>query len=272
MDYLLRDARAAGVPYGEIDLNYLLNNIRISPKGMLGVDEKALAAAEHFLLARVFMHRVVCYHKTTFGFEEACRQLLRRVRDSGRYDEALAKDGTHILDICGSSDLRGFTDDYVDRTVYEAAKDHDPIIQILASCLVERRPPRLIAEIGGVEEKISDYTGGTVFKQKCRDGLEGLAKKYKLHVGQFLLCGPKPIKFEERGSLFSRADAEKLKPEEREELIMIFRRGNSEPQSIVDVGGSMIRSLSNQVFSIQRLYLVEGDLKFEKLQQLKSDV
>src|SRR5260370_11321835 len=25
LDYLLRDARAAGVPYGEIDLNYLLN-------------------------------------------------------------------------------------------------------------------------------------------------------------------------------------------------------------------------------------------------------
>ena len=78
LDYLLRDARAAGVPYGDIDLNYLLNNIRISPKGMLGVDaEGGSAAAEHFLLSRVFMHRVVYYHKTTYGFEEACRQLLR---------------------------------------------------------------------------------------------------------------------------------------------------------------------------------------------------
>lgn len=59
LDYLLRDARAAGVPYGEIDINYILNNIRISPKGVLGVESKALAAAEHFLLARQFMHRVV---------------------------------------------------------------------------------------------------------------------------------------------------------------------------------------------------------------------
>ena len=116
--------------------------------------------------------------------------------------------------------------------------------QTLASCLVERRPPRLLVEIGGVKKKTSDYTAGTVFKQKCRDGLEALARKYNLHVGQFLLCGPKPIKFEERGSLFSRADAEKLKPEEREELIMVFRKGNSEPQSIVDIGGSIIKSLS----------------------------
>lgn len=272
LDYLLRDARAAGVPYGEIDLNYLLNSIRISPKGMLGVDEKALAAAEHFLLARVFMHRVVYYHKTTYGFEEACRQLLRRVRDSGRYTEKLARNGNSVRAICGGSELRGFTDDYVDRIVYAAVDDQEPIIQILASCLVERRPPRLLVEIGGVEEKISDYTAGTVFKQKCRDGLEGLARKHRLHVGQFLLCGPKPIKFEERGSLFSRADAEKLKPEEREELIMVFRKGHQEPQSIVDVGGSIIKSLSNQVFSIQRLYLVERDLKPEKLELIRSEV
>lgn len=271
LNYLLRDARAAGVPYGEIDLNYLLNSIRISPKGMLGVDVKALAAAEHFLLSRVFMHRVVYYHKTTFGFEEACRQLLRRVRNSGRYDEMLAKDGQSVLDICGSSKLRGFTDDYVDRIIYKAAQD-EPIVKLLASCLVERRPPRLLVEIGGVEEKRSDYTAGTVFKQKCRDGLESLAKKHRLLVGQFLLCGPKPIKFEERGSLFSRADAENLKPEEREELIMVFRKGHAEPDSIVDVGGSIIKSLSNQVFSIQRLYLVEKDLKTEKLEQIRCEV
>ena len=74
LDYLLRDSRAAGVPYGNIDLDYLLNNIRISPKGAVGVELKALPAAEHFLLARLYMHRVVYYHKTTFGMEEACRR------------------------------------------------------------------------------------------------------------------------------------------------------------------------------------------------------
>jgi len=273
LDYLLRDARAAGVPYGEIDLNYLLNNIRISRKGMLGVDEKALAAAEHFLLSRVFMHRAVYYHKTTFGFEEACRQLLRRVRDSNRYKNLFAKDGDRIRKICGGLELRGFTDDYVDSVIYEAATDEsDPIIQILASCLVARRPPRLLGEICGLEEKTNQYPPSMFFKQKCRDGLRALANKYGLQVEQFLLCGPKPIKFEERGSLFSRAAAEDLKPEEREELIKVFLKGHGEPQSIVDIGGSIIKSLSNQVFSIQRLYLVESNLEPEKLQQIKNEV
>jgi HD superfamily phosphohydrolase len=257
LDYLLRDARAAGVPYGEIDLNYLLNSIRVSPKGMLGVGEKALAAAEHFLLARVFMHRVVYYHKTTYGFEEACRQLLRRVRDSGHYDDDLASDGDRILEICASPALRGFTDDYVDRIVFKAVDDEDPVIRILAKSIVERRPPRLLAECGGVEPKSSDHTAASVFRQKCRDNLKALARKHKLKEGQFLLCGPKPIKFEASGSLLSRAEAANLEPEEWTELIMVFRRGQDEPQSIVDVSGSIISGLSNQWFSIQRLYLVD---------------
>jgi HD superfamily phosphohydrolase len=52
---------------------------------MLGVSDKALTAVEHFLLARFFMHRSVYYHKTTFALEEACRQLLRRLRDRKKY-------------------------------------------------------------------------------------------------------------------------------------------------------------------------------------------
>ncbi len=272
LDYLLRDARAAGVPYGEIDLNYLLNNIKISPNGVLGFDEKALTAAEHFLLARVFMHRVVYYHKTTFGFEEACRQLLRRVRDCERYNDILANDGQRIQDICGTSELRGFTDDYIDRIIFKTSEDKDDVIRILATCLLERRPPRLLAEIAGIENKDGNFTAGSVFKQNCRNGLEALAQKHDLKLGQFLLCGPKPIKFEERGSLFSRANAEKLEPQEREELIMVFRRGKPEPESIVEFKGSIIHNLSNQVFSIQRLYLAELDLPPAKLELIRKEV
>lgn len=274
LDYLLRDARAAGVPYGEIDLNYLLTKTRISPKGMLGVEAKATPAAEHFLLARVFMHRVVYYHKTIFGFEEACRQLLRRVRESGRYETDLAKDGEEIRKLCSGPQLPGFTDDYVDRIIYKAANDDsDPTIKALASCLVRRQPPRLLAEVGGVEEKVSSMISVCAhFKQRCKDGLQALAKKHRLPLGRFLLCGPKPIKFEERGSLLSRFELEKLKPEEREELIMIFQKGDNEPRSLVDVDGSMIRGLSNQVFAIQRLYLVQRDLGSDKVNQIQNEV
>jgi len=56
LDYLIRDSRAAGVPYGLVDINYLLNSLGVSPSGLVGVSAKALPAAEQFLFARYFMH------------------------------------------------------------------------------------------------------------------------------------------------------------------------------------------------------------------------
>ncbi len=46
LDYLLRDSQATGVPYGRIDIDYLLNNLQVSSSGMLGISEKAIPAAE----------------------------------------------------------------------------------------------------------------------------------------------------------------------------------------------------------------------------------
>ncbi|MCE9552284.1 MAG: HD domain-containing protein [Planctomycetes bacterium] len=76
LDYLMRDAKAAGVPYGHIDVNYLINCLRVSQTGMLGVQYKAITALEHFTLARFFMHKAVYYHKTTYALEEACRPRM----------------------------------------------------------------------------------------------------------------------------------------------------------------------------------------------------
>jgi len=201
--------------------------------------------------------------------------LLRRVRGRERYNE-FAKNDSEIRTLCEGSKLRDFTDDYVDRIIVKAANDNnEPIIKFLATCLIQRRPPRLLVEISGVEAKPSNSNMvplGASFRQRCRDGLEALAKKYNLLPGQFLLCGPKPIKFEERGSLLTRSDVEKLKPEEKEELIMIFQRGEEEPRSIVEIESSIIRSLSNHVFTIQRLYLIENDLSEENLTKISDEV
>jgi hypothetical protein len=263
LDYLLRDSRAAGVPYGLIDLNYLLSNIRISPNGVLGVEMKALAAAEHFLLARLFMHRVVYYHKTIFGFEESCRQLLRRVRDSGRY--TIAADGNGIRELCGQSQLSSFTDDYVDRIIHEAAADpQDEVIRTLARCITSRIPPKLVGEVSGLQKKGDPVHAGVMFQKGCKAELAPLAAKFGLHIGQFLLCAPKPIKLEERGALLTRAEAEKLKPEERDELIKVFMPGSKEPKSIVEIDGSVIKYLSDYSFGIHRLYLADLSPDAEK--------
>ena len=49
MDYLIRDAIGTGVPFGRIDLEYLLTHLDADKDGKLGLEPKAATAAEHFM-------------------------------------------------------------------------------------------------------------------------------------------------------------------------------------------------------------------------------
>jgi HD superfamily phosphohydrolase len=195
LDFLLRDARAAGVPYGEIDLHYLLNNIRFDPSGRVGVSKKALSAAEHFLMARMFMYRTVYYHKTTFGFEEACRQLLKRCKQDGLCD--VPRSGNDIETICAAEDLASFTDSFLDTVIQDAATSSNEIVQALGKTIVSRRAPKLVFEVSEFTEKRHGaVTLCDFFLSECKARLAALAREAKVPIGQFLICSPKPIKIE----------------------------------------------------------------------------
>jgi HD superfamily phosphohydrolase len=69
LDYLRRDAFMCGVPYGEIDVDRLLNAIAVvrdpdTRAPTIGVAEKALSALESLLFAKYQMYRNVYWHHT----------------------------------------------------------------------------------------------------------------------------------------------------------------------------------------------------------------
>jgi hypothetical protein len=81
-DYLLRDAHATGVHYGDFDLGWLLRSLRFGlaegeAAPPLGIDgHKGLVAIEEFLLARFFMFQQVYFHKSTRAAEFMIRAAL----------------------------------------------------------------------------------------------------------------------------------------------------------------------------------------------------
>lgn len=99
-DYLLRDAHATGVRYGDYDLPWLLHSLRFSeaPPGEAGPADgaptlaidgaKGLSAIESFLLARCFMFQQVYFHKSTRSAEwmmgAILRRAIERLRDGDR--------------------------------------------------------------------------------------------------------------------------------------------------------------------------------------------
>lgn len=95
-DYLLRDAHATGVRYGEYDLDWLLRSIQFAPPLPLGgapglaIDgTKGIVALEAFVLARLFMFQQVYFHKATRAGEWMIGRILARA-------SALVRSGTHL--------------------------------------------------------------------------------------------------------------------------------------------------------------------------------
>jgi len=279
-DYLLRDSYATGVPYGQIDVNYLLNNLKVSPQKVVGFKEKALAAVEHFLLSRFFMHRVVYYHKTIYGMEEACRQLLRRLRDRDGEHYNIPTDGESIKNLVASERLYLFTDAFVDNIIQQAVNDEDEIIQALAKAIQNRRPPKLLREVLVCEETEKKYHAGKTFMQNCRGRLNDLADEFNIPLGQFLLCEiilpvvePPERRTASEMAKLEQQEIRDMAHEEEEEDIKIFVGDEDEPKSLMEIEHSLVVKYVDYSFQMFRLYVVyEGEDKGSLISQLRKKV
>jgi HD superfamily phosphohydrolase len=284
-DYLARDSHAAGVPYGNIDIHYLLNNLQVSPDKTVGFPQKALPALEHFLLARFFMHRVVYYHKTIYGLEEACRQLLRRLRDHypDRYE--MPRDGRAVEELVRSDKLHSFTDAFVDTVVREAAKhvgdkEEDEVIRTLARAIQSRKPPKLLKEVSVYEKSDTKHHAGTAFLQRCGSDLKELSTDFRIPLGQFLLCAPKvdlvkvPPEYSATQVIrLTRDDVTARAHKEEEEQIWVFREDDVEPTSLLDCEPSLVKQWAKFFSQAFRLYVVLDGLDAnDKVAQLRERV
>lgn len=95
-DYLLRDAHATGVRFGEYDLPWLLRSLCFVDGAAsgeraptLGIDgRKGVSSLESFVLARYFMFQQVYFHKSARASELMVKRILARaiadVRDGTR--------------------------------------------------------------------------------------------------------------------------------------------------------------------------------------------
>lgn len=87
-DYLLRDSYMTGVRYGVLDLDWLLQSLRLHAErgqpARLAVDgEKGLTAVEGFFLGRLYMYRQVYLHKAVRAAEAVMVALVRRLQEQG---------------------------------------------------------------------------------------------------------------------------------------------------------------------------------------------
>jgi len=82
VDNLLRDSYYAGVGYGAIDIERLLNNLYLrlhNNQYYIAFDVKAQGEVERFFLARYYIYRYVYHHHKVALFDEAIRRLVEKL-------------------------------------------------------------------------------------------------------------------------------------------------------------------------------------------------
>src|SRR5919201_3912822 len=94
LDYLSRDARMCGVPYGVIDVDRLLTSLVFEPD-TIGLHPKGFAALESLLFAKYQMYRNVYWHHAVRSATSMFKRLVRRAIAAHRIspdDIAIATD------------------------------------------------------------------------------------------------------------------------------------------------------------------------------------
>lgn len=91
LDYLRRDAFMCGVPYGEIDVDRLLNSLTVvdgADGPEIGIIEKGLSALESLLFARYQMYRNVYWHHAVRSATAMYKRLIADAVNTGSLDAA----------------------------------------------------------------------------------------------------------------------------------------------------------------------------------------
>ena len=89
-EYLTRDARMCGVPYGTVDVDRLVHSLTLmtldDDRQTIGVHEKGVSALESLLFARYQMYRNVYWHHAVRSATAMFKRLVRGILSRGGLD------------------------------------------------------------------------------------------------------------------------------------------------------------------------------------------
>jgi len=179
MDYMLRDSYMTGAGYGNFDIEWLFNVLRVGVvdgQVEIGLDlGKGLSVAEDFVMARIYMFRNIYLHKTSIIAQKMLELLVERVKELQEHttENLFPNDSLKALLLDSGAPMAQLLDDYIsvsDIDMFAFLKllqnSNDEALASLASGLLERRLFKRVDEqaLRKTEQYIYDTKGCDVFK------------------------------------------------------------------------------------------------------------
>ena len=253
IDYLLRTAHHTGLPYGSVDIEYILSQLQLDNHDRICLTSKALHTAEHFLLSRYFDYQQINYHKTVAAFEELLKDIVVILLKKGKID--CSRSG--ILEMVQHEKWYHFDDSYILQKIQELKQNRvGNVIDVKVDSLLRRVPPKLIGSIEFIDDR---NQGRDLHSRNIRDlqrVSDKLSEEFNIPRELWYVWDPKGSSLTKIGSSVPVS----MLPADEDDLEQAIRiKDGKESKPIVNVTRSLMTIIAQKALYTTRLYLLFPD-------------
>ena len=173
LDYLSRDARYCGVPYGVQDVDFILSRLHPHPERGVDIDSRGISGVESLLFSKYLMYRAVYWHRSV----RAATAMVKKALLGGLKSGLISADELYHLD---------------DQELFTVSQRLPPPLYALVSSVRNGRLFSAFAEI-----PFDEKTHGKLLDLDERSRVEkSLAAEISVKEDAFIIDLPEPISFE----------------------------------------------------------------------------
>lgn len=255
LDYLMRTAHHAGLPYGNIDLDYIVNNITLDDQENVCLKRKALRAADHLLLSRYYDYTQLPFNKTVAALELSFEAIIKEFLNSGRLN--CNKDA--MVEKVRKNEWQHYDDQFIisemRNALNEEAENGSPL-EIHINAVLQRKLPKMVFS---TEKIVSDsgLEGENLKLERLREFIPTLSEKFGIQESCWHIWSPKPLTLTKFGSSIPITEIEN-DDLEMTQLVMIKGIDKTQPSKskpLVNCEHTLVNQLSGKKYSGLRLYV-----------------
>ena len=264
IDYLLRTAKHTGLPYGIVDIDYLISQMRLDRERRICLTPKALRTAEHLLLGRYFDYQQVSFHKTVAAFEWILKDVTAALLADGRLDCSVSG----IERMIENGEWYHFDDPYVltmIRDLESESNGDDGVLEAKIKSLLRRSPPKLIGGIECWADRNESLASHKTDIDQLNDLVANLSSEFDIHRDMWYVWDNGGMSLTNVGPYLP-IEGESIDQDELGQSIRI--KYGDDSKLIFDDSTSLMKVLSRQTLYTARLYVILP----EELEQKRSEI
>lgn len=258
LDYLRRTSHFSGLPFGNVDMDYLISSAELID-GKLCFDSKARRSADHMLIARFHDYLQIVFHKTLVSLEWSLVEAVKACVKANTLE--VSKD--QLEKVIRNGEIVWFDDNQFLNQIKEAKNyyrdDGDPIKYHIEAVL-KRKPAKQVF----VSQRYINACSHEIEATKPTHGritklVQSIVDEYCRSVGNGLQNFIKVWSVEEK---FSKARPEELcgtldlELIQNQEELVYMKSANENATPLIFYPDSIVGIMARQIYSDVRVFIL----------------